>query len=109
MRLPRCYGELGRPCASRTVSSYFPYLSTTKMTSKLTCVLRYVTLLRLRLHHILRSASAPLLLISFPVLLATFLQQDVCQRLILGYNRWYFISAHLTPPTLFAMSYPFTN
>ena len=28
---------------------------------------------------------------------ATCLQQDVCRRLILGYNRWYFISAHLAP------------
>ncbi|KAH8979513.1 hypothetical protein EDB83DRAFT_2494009, partial [Lactarius deliciosus] len=49
---------------------------------------------------IVHSASAPLSLISFPVLPATCLQQDVCRRLILGYNRWYFISAHPTPSLL---------
>ena len=65
----------------------FPHLAATKMMSKLTCVLRYVALLRLRLRPVLRSASAPLSLISFPILPTTSLRQDVCRRLILGYNR----------------------
>jgi hypothetical protein len=39
----------------------------------------------------------PLSLISIAVLCATSLQQDVCRRLILGYNRWYFISLTLPP------------
>jgi hypothetical protein len=41
---------------------------------------------------------SPLSLISFPVLSATSLQQDVCRRLILGYNRRYFISLLILPP-----------
>jgi len=43
---------------------------------------------------ILRSASPPLSLTSLPVLSATCLQQDVCRRLILGYNRWYLSHFH---------------
>jgi hypothetical protein len=31
---------------------------------------------------------------------ATCLQQDVCRRLILGYNRWYFISCSSYPPSI---------
>jgi hypothetical protein len=53
---------------------------------------------------ILRSASAhtpPLSLISFPVLSATSLQQDVCRGLILGYNRRYFISYSFCPNVMF--------
>ncbi len=50
---------------------------------------------------ILRSASPPLSLTSLPVLSATSLQQDVCRRLILGYNRWYLFfipfSTHSVP------------
>ena len=45
---------------------------------------------------ILRSASPPLSLTSLPVLSATCLQQDVCRRLILGYNRWYLSHFHAT-------------
>jgi hypothetical protein len=41
--------------------------------------------------------SPPLSLISIPVLSGTSLQQDVCGRLILGYNRWYFYLVHPTP------------
>ena len=57
--LPRCYGELGRPRTSRTVTSYLSiscYQDDDVKTSS--CVLRYVALLRLRLRHILRSASS---------------------------------------------------
>jgi hypothetical protein len=44
--------------------------------------------------------SPPLSITSVAVLCATSLQQDVCRRLILGYNRWYFISFHpFTPPS----------
>src|SRR6267142_452350 len=58
---------------------------------------------------ILRSASPPLSLTSLPVLLATSLQQNVCRRLILGYNRWYFfpLPTHTRSLSLFAMSCPF--
>jgi hypothetical protein len=53
---------------------------------------------------ILRSASPPLSLTSLPVLLATSLQQDVCRRLILGYNRWYFLPlSHPSTHTLLSL------
>ena len=45
--------------------------------------------------------SPPLSITSVAVLCAT-LQQDVCRRLILGYNRWYFISFSSFYPPLFA-------
>ena len=54
---------------------------------------------------ILRSASPPLSLTSLPVLLATSLQQNVCRRLILGYNRWYFFPL----PHTHTFSVPFCN
>ena len=57
--LPRCYGELGRPRASRTVTSYLSiscYQGDDVKTYS--CVLRYVALFRPRLRHILRSASS---------------------------------------------------
>ena len=41
--------------------------------------------------------SPPLSIISIPVLSGTSLQQDVCWRIILGYNRWYFYLVHPTP------------
>ena len=56
---------------------------------------------------ILRSASPPLSLTSLPVLLATSLQQDVCRRLILGYNRWYFLPLLTSFHTHVTFSIPF--
>ena len=47
---------------------------------------------------ILRSASPPLSITSLRVLSAKYrLQQDVCWRLILGYNRWYFFLISIHP------------
>ncbi|KAH9040854.1 hypothetical protein EDB83DRAFT_2409835 [Lactarius deliciosus] len=105
MRFTRCHRELGSPRAS-VPSSLFLHIC-------LILLPRCCQNLRSPLcrfaspapTHIVRSASArsasaPLSLISFLVLPATCLQQDVCRRLILGYKQWYFISTDPTPSLL---------
>ena len=92
--------------------TFFHILLPTKMTSKLTLVfsLRYVVLLRLRLRLplrlILRSALHLCRLSPFRYRYYTrhVLTARCCRRLILGYNRWYFISAHPAPLFCNAMS-----
>ncbi len=94
--------------ASHLTFSYFFHILLPKMTmSKLSLVvLRYVALLRLRLSalHVTLCRLSPL-----RYYLDTSIQQDVCRRLILGYNRRYLYLCSFSPFTLlhFAMSYSF--
>jgi hypothetical protein len=106
----RCYGEAWM--ASRltyrvSFSSYFPYLATKMMSQT------YPVFSAMSLYFAYAYAydypplciCTPLsLYLPFRYYLATSLQQDVCRRLILGYNRWYFISASSYPSPSFAMS-----
>ena len=101
----RCCGELRWRRASRVPSfiSLFRILLPRCQTYFCSPLCRFATPTPT---PILRSASPPLSITSLRVTIRQMsLQQDVCWRLILGYNRWYFfflISIPLTAP--FAMS-----